>query len=250
MKTPLVDVQFLSIYEVQGQRVPLPKRMARCTLDVKATILGIAKELKAAGGTLYLSDLFRSYDMQLQAHMDYTSGKKKAFSPAPGGSMHEAGRAFDFDLNAMKIPLAKFWEIAARNGATPIIAEPKTSTSEAWHFDCRGSHQLVYDYYKAGKGNNFKSPAKAMAASAIVAVGLKVDFFEERQDEAYVQSALIRLGYDIGNLDARLGQKSFSALERAGIKANSNNASRISQLDALLQKKFPSEYFDKTLLDD
>jgi len=36
-----------------------------------------------------LSDLLRSYDMQLQAHLDYTSGKKSAFSPAPGGSMHE-----------------------------------------------------------------------------------------------------------------------------------------------------------------
>ena len=68
------------------------------TVTLQRTLYGIRDELQAQGGKLELSDLFRSYDMQLQAHLDYTSGKKKAFSPPPGSSMHESGRAFDVDL--------------------------------------------------------------------------------------------------------------------------------------------------------
>ncbi len=81
MKTPLVDLPILSIYKVSGQRVLLPKRMARCTPDAKRAILAIQADVESAGGRLYLSDLFRSHDMQLQAHLDWKSGKKKAYSP-------------------------------------------------------------------------------------------------------------------------------------------------------------------------
>src|SRR6185295_7452452 len=115
----------------------------------------------------------------LQAHLDFTSGKKSAFSPAPGGSMHESGRAFDIDLASTKVNLSTFWEIARGAGVVPIIAKPDPKLSECWHFECRGSHQLVYDYYKAGKGTNFASPSQAMAASAIVAIGARHDKYKD-----------------------------------------------------------------------
>jgi D-alanyl-D-alanine dipeptidase len=159
MPSPLVKPVIMSIYEAGGQRVLMPERMARVTPDLKRALYGIRDELKASGGKLELSDLFRSYDMQLQAHLDYTSKKKKAYSPPPGGSMHEAGRAFDLDLARIKVTLAAFWEIAKRWGVVPIIDKPSTRISECWHFECRGSHQLVRDYYAAGKGTNFKPAA-------------------------------------------------------------------------------------------
>jgi hypothetical protein len=82
MKTPLQHIQILSIYKIgQGQRVFLPSRMALCTPDTTAALMGIKRGVESAGGQLYLSDLFRSYDMQFQAHLDYTSGKKSAYSP-------------------------------------------------------------------------------------------------------------------------------------------------------------------------
>src|SRR6266545_558577 len=116
MKTPLTPIQVMSIYKSRtGQRVLLPSRMAVCTPDTAAAIARIEAELAALGGELLLSDLFRSYDMQLQAHLDYTSGKKSAFSPAPGGSMQDAGRAFDLDLRALTITLERFWGIAAKH---------------------------------------------------------------------------------------------------------------------------------------
>jgi hypothetical protein len=243
MAALLVRPVVISVYEVNGQRVLMPERMARSTPDMKKSMYGIRADVKAAGGKFELSDLFRSYDMQLQAHLDFTSGKKKAFSPPPGGSMHEAGRAFDVDLKALKLLLADFWQIAQKHGVVPIITQPDSRASEAWHFECRGSHQLVYDYYKAGKGTNF-TPAAAMAASAIVAAGLKHDRFKDKEEAAYIQSGLIRLGQEIGNIDGEIGPKTSGMLSSVGI-AGSTRAEQIQGLDALLQQKFPDEFFDK-----
>jgi D-alanyl-D-alanine carboxypeptidase len=245
MSAPLIPVNIISIYEVGGHRTLLPKRMAQCTPDMKMAIFQLSADVENKGGEYVLSDLFRSYDMQLQAHLDFTSGKKKSFSPAPGGSMHEAGRAFDVDLSALKMPLSAFWKIAARCGAVPINAKPDASASEAWHFECRGSHQLVYDYYKSGKGSNFDAPYKAMAASAIAAVGIPVDKFGDKAIGACIQSALIRLGKDIGNMDGDVGPKTKAALSALKVEATSADE-QLAALEALLQKQFPGEFFDRT----
>jgi len=242
MKTPLLGIEFWSIYKKNGTRFLLPKRMAQCTPDTQKALAAIKSDLEAKGGNLYLSDLFRTYDMQLQAHLDYETGKKPAYSPPPGGSLHEAGRAFDLDLESIKIPLKDFWEIAAKHGCNPIIKTPDSSASEAWHFDCRGSHQIVYDYYASGKGSNFTSPYKAMTASAILAIGIKVDKFDGKEKEASIQSGLIRLGYDdIGNIDGLIGSRTNSALEQAGI-SSSDADDILLEIENLLQQKFPQEY--------
>lgn len=243
MNAPLVPVQVLSIYKVAGQQVPLPRRMALATPDMKAAIARIGEEVAGRGGRFVLSDLYRSYDMQLQAHLDYKSGKKSAFSPAPGGSMHEAGRAFDVDLGALGMPLAAFWDICRPLGVVPIIAQPVSGASESWHFECRGSHQKVYDYYREKLGRNFRSPAAAMAASAIVATGVRVDAFGNKLPGAQIQSALIRLGAVLGNLDGDVGPKTRAALEQFGV-TGSDPAAQLRQLHELLQEKHPDEYFD------
>lgn len=241
MKTPLNKIDFPSIYkDGTGKGLNLPTRMAKCTPDTKRAIMAIAKDLEAAGGKLVLSDLFRSYDMQLQAHNDYVTKKKKAYSPPPGGSLHEAGRGMDIDLSAIKIPLKDFWVIAAKYGFYPIIAEPNPKTSEAWHFDCQGSHRLVYEYYKAGKATNMK-PYTAMAASGILAIGVRVDQFKTRQREAAIQAGLIRLGYDIGGIDGDIGPNTHNALKKAKIMSG-DVASVLESVEALLQKKYPGEF--------
>jgi hypothetical protein len=244
MTAPLLAVQIPSIYESGGQRMPLPKRMALATPDMKLALFRIGQEVRAAGGVFQLSDLYRSYDMQLQAHLDFVSQKKSAFSPAPGASMHEAGRAFDVDVAALKMPLAAFWKVAERHLVVPIIAEPKAGVSESWHFECRGSHQLVYNHYKAERGNNFAGPAAAMAASAIVATGVRVDKFGVNAVGAQIQSALIRLGKNIGNLDGGIGPRSRGALEALQL-GGLEPAEQLARLDLLLQEAFPDEYFDR-----
>ncbi len=243
MKTPLVTTNIVSIYKNKlGDLLPLPAYMAKCTPDMHAAIFDIATDLAQAGGRLILSDLFRSYEMQAQSHSDYISGKKKAFSPAPGGSFHEAGRAFDLDLSAIKVSLADFWQIAAAHGVRPIIDKPVASKSEAWHFDCRGSHQIVYDYYQAGKGNNLK-PYTAAAASGILAAGIRVDYFGANQAQAAIQSGLIRLGKTIGNIDGQIGHKTQTALTELGVTFDLLKVNdMLLQVENLLQQKFPKEF--------
>ena len=179
--------------------------------------------------------------MQLQSHLDFINGKKTAFSPAPGGSLHEAGRALDLDLDNLGMSLGEFWELARPLGLSPIIEMPNADVSEAWHFDCRGSHQIVYDYYKGGKGTNFSKPYAAMAASAIVSIGVKVDKFGENQTAAAIQSALIRLGQTLGNIDGNIGLKTRAALDAVGVPF-SEPQTMLDALEGLLRRMFPMEY--------
>ena len=75
MSAPLNEIVITSIYKNNaGQRLPLPRRMAQCTPDMAAAIRTLSTELLQRGGSLFLSDLFRSYDMQLQSHMDFVNG--------------------------------------------------------------------------------------------------------------------------------------------------------------------------------
>ena len=239
MFTPLMKITIDSIYD----HGPLPARMAHCTPDTFVGTFAIQKELRDAGTNLVLSDMFRSFEMQSEAHQDFVTHKKTANSPPPGGSMHEAGRAFDLDVDRIKaMGLKAFWAIAARHGFTPILDKPDIGANEAWHFDCRGSHQLVYDYYKAGKGGNSKSPYAAMAASGIVSIGVKVEAFGEDPKPAYVQSGLIRLGKTIGGMDGDLGTKSKTALGELGIDAGQPIDAIAAAIDAKLQEKFPDEF--------
>jgi hypothetical protein len=109
--------------------------------------------------------------------------------------------------------LGEFWDLARPHGLMPIIEKPIAGVSESWHFDCRGSHQIVYDYYKESKGTNFK-PYAAMAASAILSIGVKVEKFGSNQAAAAIQSALIRLDQNIGNLDGSVTSTAVSERKR------------------------------------
>jgi hypothetical protein len=178
--------------------------------------------------------------MQFQANLDYISGKKSAYSPPPGGSMHEAGRAFDMDLSAINVSLKTFWEIASKFGVSPIIKTPDSHLKEAWHFDCRGSHSRIYDYYLSGKGKNMK-PYQAMSASGILSAGLQHDLFKGKERVASIQSMLIRLGYDPGDIDGLMGSKTRTALAKAEI-VEKDPAMALDVLEDLVQLTFPDEF--------
>ncbi|MEN6605289.1 MAG: D-alanyl-D-alanine carboxypeptidase family protein [Bryobacteraceae bacterium] len=231
--TPLVAVKVASIYN----RAPLPARMAKAAPDMAAALDKVVEDLRSLGHDLRLSNMFRSYEMQWQAHQDFAAKKKKAYSPPPGGSMHEGGRAIDIDLSSIGVSLKQFWEIAQARGFMPIIDKPEPSRSEAWHFDCRGSHQAVYDYVRKGKAGAAMPPYTQMAASAIASIGVQLDAVHD-QNIAYLQSSLIRLGFDPGRIDGVLGARTQGALKDAGIDGDDP----AGKLSALLEKKFPLEF--------
>jgi hypothetical protein len=230
--TPLIPINIASIYHG-----PLPQRLAQCTPDTKTAIEAVARDLAGMGYGIRLSDLFRSHDMQAQSHADFVQGRKKAFSPPPGGSLHEAGRAMDVDLSSIGVPLAQFWDIAKAHGFHPIIDTPDPNRSESWHFDCWGSHGVVYEYVKAGKAGTMLAPYTQMAQSAILAIGVKVDVLPA-QDVAFLQSGLIRLGFDPGRIDGVMGNRTSNALLAAG----ASMGDPATWLSEALQAKFPEEY--------
>lgn len=242
MPAPLIPVEILSTYFVHHNRVMLPERMAKCTPDMKKAALNTREDLKARGVDLFLSDMFRSHDEQLQAHVQ--NAQIGIHSPLPGGSLHESGRAFDLDLKALLkddiLTLKDFWDIAAAHGLVPIITAPDPDEEEAWHFECRGSHSKVRQYYRDGKGGSVMKPYVAMAASSILAAGIKVDRFQN-QKAAAIQSALIRLDHELGALDGSIGNKTKAALAAANVPFT-DEATILAKLEEQLRETFPGEF--------
>jgi len=142
----LISVVIPSIYMVRGKRIDLPPPLNKLVVGAAETLNLMEQDVLAAGGNLYLSDAFRTHDMQLQAHLDYVNKKKKSYSPLPGSSFHEAGRAIDIDVGNLGISLAEFWEIAGRYGWSPIIEGPNPRASECWHFDYREFWDIIVKY--------------------------------------------------------------------------------------------------------
>ena len=229
MLTPLVNVTLPSIYN----KANLPSRMARAAPDFAKALAALSEEMPK----LLWSDLFRSYEMQKAANDDYVSGRKSAYSPPPGGSMHEAGRAMDIDLGTIGMTLDKFWVVCKDHGLNPIISAPNKSAKEAWHFDCRGSHGLVYEYVQSGKVNETYSPYGQMARSGILSIGQHVDGVPDL-DVALIQSALIRLGGDPGPIDGLVGTRTKKALTALGVTLTNAD----EKLTEQLAEKFPDEY--------
>lgn len=212
--------------------------MSRCTPDTAASIRAVAADLRSLGFQLRISDLFRSYEMQKQAHLDYLTGRKKAYSPPPGGSMHECGRAVDIDLGSIGVPLKQFWDIVHAHGLLPLIDVPDSRRSEAWHFDCRGSHGRVYDYARQGRAGLAAPPYTHMSRSGIIAIGERLDSVPD-QGVAFAQSALIRLGLDPGPIDGIPGDRTLAALREAGCDAGDADG-----ICRRLRERFPEEWSD------
>jgi hypothetical protein len=83
-------------------------------------------------------------------------------------------------------------------------------------------------------------PYTAMAASAILAIGVQVDRFQN-QNAAKIQSALIRLGHELGPLDGAIGTKTRNALAAAGI-TDTGETQILASLEERLKQAFPEEF--------
>lgn len=147
----LVDVALVEVPGIYPKGKLLPKRMAKLINPAAKALDAAMADIVAAGGHLYISDMFRSTEDQQRAYMDWKTGRKSAYSPPAGGSMHEAARAIDIDVSDTGIGLAKTKRILKAHGWIGIAA----TGSECWHHDWRGE-----DGQAAYKKGGYKAMAR------------------------------------------------------------------------------------------
>ncbi len=230
-----VDARILSSYARTGgtsgprdAMQPLAKlgKAGVCTADTAAALLALHEAVTAAGGDFRVTELHRDVTVQQAARAKYErwagAGKphpstaafnpstmKAAFVAPPGRSMHNAGRAIDVNLAALKFPgvpadkqLDKLWELARSCGWLPIIKTADERASEAWHFDCWGDLR--------GIRNRLSYEQAAFAGALLVGhAGAGTSW------ASVTQALLQRCGKDIGLIDGAFGAKSRAALVEA-----------------------------------
>ncbi len=181
-KGALVPVTAFSIYRFH--QAVLPAQMAWLTPDALEAFKALEKAVNDAGGFIYLSDCYRSTLDQARARYDYLTGAKrlpergglvsqypelrtyepcngglgkKAYSPPPGLSWHEAGRAIDIDVDPKWLVISqdRFWDIAQkigwRCGASSYGNPAKVDISEEWHWQWEGEfHPTPQEAMSAG----------------------------------------------------------------------------------------------------
>ncbi|MEO6392852.1 MAG: D-alanyl-D-alanine carboxypeptidase family protein [Pyrinomonadaceae bacterium] len=177
----LTHLSIKSIYPTKDGL--LPARMAQMTPDAAAALDAVRAEVERRGGCFRVSDMYRDAAMQARAHQDYVSGRKKAYSPPAGGSMHQAGRAIDLDLAALIHPdsvpkgsqlfnendVRAIFEAHGWTFIAPAGNPHRVDVKESWHIEYRAKFQAVYDATMA-KLHNHGAAYKAMAKAAIADV--------------------------------------------------------------------------------
>lgn len=249
-----IDPAVLSSYgrEGAGTSATLPRaalwplsalRIGRATSDTADGLLKLHEAVAAAGGDLRITDCWRSVATQQEARERYerwlAAGQPRpgsvGFDPRtmkadlvarPGRSFHNAGRAIDVHLAALRFPgvradrqLDTLWELARPIGWTPILKAPEERASEAWHFDFFG----VWGRVKARVGYE----QAAIAAAQDVGNG-------EPSPALQVQGGLHRAGYSVGAIDGDIGPKTRAGLTTSGYRgAFSDLPAMVAHVDAL-----------------
>jgi hypothetical protein len=236
-----VDVRILSSYGPGGSTDSgIPRAqcrglaaigVGRMTPDAAAGLLALHLAVERAGGDLRITDCYRDVAGQAAARAKYdawvAAGKpkpgtaayngstmKSAYVALPGRSNHNAGRAIDVHLAALRFPgvhaekqLDKLWELAMPLGWMPIIKSPDEAASEAWHFDFLGPWRPVQSrvgYEQA-----------AIAAAADVGNGEAGGATFRR-----IQGQLHRGGFDPGKIDGLPGKATSAALTASGYRGS------------------------------
>ncbi len=149
----VVKVRVPGIYGTKG--APLPARMAKLARPAAVALRKVYDDVVAAGGHLYISDMFRSFADQQKAHEDWKTGRKSAYSPPACNSVHESGRAIDIDAFDTVIGHKKVREILKKHGWVNIVAT--LTGSECWHYEFRGAK---FENVRGEKG--YEEMARAM----------------------------------------------------------------------------------------
>ena len=202
------------------------------------------RAVREAGGTLGVTECYRSFAVSQRAHDKWRAGKRRHYASPGGASMHNAGCAIDIDAyNLDGVTLAGVWDILIPLGFSPIIPTPDPKRSECWHFDHRGDWQGFYTWAKA----NIRRDAYAqMARCCTLDVGTwdtdASGWNLDRVEVAYIQAQLHRIGvHVVGKVDGIPGPATRRAVSAAfpeqspaqGIETPEGRREAASRLNAM-----------------
>lgn len=208
-KLELTEIKVEDIYEGTDY---LPSHMARLIPKAWESLQKVIEDVEEYGGNIRLSDAFRDNRDQMKAHLDYRMGRKEQYSPPPGLSMHEAGRAIDIDwrYESLKLKQTKVAEILRDHGWNSIVSHfgdpTKVDVEEEHHWEFRDGLENIYEEH--GYNN--------MAEYAIKQVDNFPD--EELMEDSYkravrdAQKLLEDVGIDPGPIDGKFGPKTERAV--------------------------------------
>lgn len=161
----------------------LPKRLALLAEDAAAALSRAQLSFETKNALFRLTDAYRDPNEQARAHNDWRTGKKKAYSPPAGYSMHEAGRAIDVDLAVLihlasvpkgytMMPENEVRDLLQNHGWVPIANQGnphKVDVKESWHFEFRGQFRKTYNE-ELSRTKDHSKAYRAMAKAAIADV--------------------------------------------------------------------------------
>lgn len=200
----VVNVSVPGIYGTKGN--PLPKRMAKLVREAAEALNLVFQDVAQTGGHLYLSDMFRSAEEQEQAHNDYLTGRKSAFSPPSCGSVHEAARAIDIDAFDTGIGHKLVRGILNKHGWVNIV--DTLTGSECWHYEFRG--ERWQQYYR---DHGYAAMARAMKTEIDNVLNLEAAV--KREEEIKVLQTTLNKLYGLNlDVDGMLGPKTRDVVRR------------------------------------
>lgn len=227
VRNPLVRLAGVrSSYDADGEtgsawadRVDLSAKSTGWGTEALAICLRAAQgTVEAAGGTLGVTECYRSFSVSQRAHDRYKAGERKHYASPGGASLHNAGQAIDIDVYHLGgIDLAEAWDILIPLGFTPIIPTPDRKRSECWHFDFRGEWQDFYAWAKASiRRDAYSQLARVLTLDAGAWDTDASGWDMARTEVAYIQAQLHRIGvHVVGKVDGLAGPATRRAVSAA-----------------------------------
>lgn len=152
---PYPGTKYVTVPSSYGDHVALPQRLAILVEEAALSLQQVYVAMVAAKGHLYISDMFRSFEDQERAYLDWLHGRKAAYSPPPCGSVHEAARAID--INAFDTGIGHAATRKILNDCGWVNITPSLTGSECWHYEYRGTQWEAYH-----DANGYAQMARAM----------------------------------------------------------------------------------------
>ena len=172
----------------------------------------------AEGGTLGVTECYRSFAVSQRAHEAFKAGKRKHYACPGGGSLHNAGQAIDIDVYHLGgLDLADIWDIVQPLGFTPIVTSPDRKRSECWHFDYRGEWADFYRWAKATiRSSAYQQLARVLTLDAGAWDCAASGWSEARMEIGFIQGQLHRIGvHVVGAVDGLAGPATRRAVSAA-----------------------------------